>query len=206
MILDETVTAREMRAIEMNAEYLGVSKLQLMENAGRAVADTVKERLGKKKVAVVCGLGGNGGDGFVAARHLAGSGTPVEVVLSPSTRVTVAFESAPVAAALSQMCPLPSAMKSSVGTSTQEIAWVIFSCSVKAAGPRTAVSVKSTPAAISAYSAHSAPPCPITQTSVRPLAAIPATSPPASANTSLKRMVLVLIAARPSTRREAGTP
>jgi len=82
MILDEAVTAREMRAIEMNAEYLGVSKLQLMENAGRTVGEAVKERFGPKtKVLIACGLGGNGGDGFVAARHLAGQGYPVSVIL-----------------------------------------------------------------------------------------------------------------------------
>ena len=82
MILDEAVTAREMRAIEMNSEYLGVSKLQLMENAGKTVAGAVKERFSPKtKVLIACGLGGNGGDGFVAARYLAGQGYPVSVVL-----------------------------------------------------------------------------------------------------------------------------
>ena len=82
MILDDSVTTREMRAVEMNAEYIGVSRLQLMENAGRAVADAVRDRFGaKSKVAIVCGPGGNGGDGFVAARHLAGAGYEVEVLL-----------------------------------------------------------------------------------------------------------------------------
>jgi len=82
MILDDSVTTREMRAVEMNAEYLGVSRLQLMENAGRAVADVIIERFGKKsRVTIVCGPGGNGGDGFVAARHLAGAGFAVEVLL-----------------------------------------------------------------------------------------------------------------------------
>ena len=82
MILDAAVTAREMRAIEMNAEYLGVSKLQLMENAGRTIAEAVRERFEPKaKVTMACGLGGNGGDGFVAARHLACWGYPVSVVL-----------------------------------------------------------------------------------------------------------------------------
>jgi len=82
MISDELLTAREMRAVEMNSEYLGVTKLQLMENAGRAVAEAVMDRFGEKtKVTIVCGLGGNGGDGFVAARHLAGEGYPVEVIL-----------------------------------------------------------------------------------------------------------------------------
>ena len=55
----------------MNSVYLGVSTLQLMENAGRAVAEEVEKRIQTgKKVAIICGLGGNGGDGFVAARHL----------------------------------------------------------------------------------------------------------------------------------------
>jgi NAD(P)H-hydrate epimerase len=82
MLLDETLTAREMRAVEMNSEYLGVSKLQLMENAGREVAAAVMERFGKKSsVVIVCGSGGNGGDGFVAARHLAGAGYAPRVIL-----------------------------------------------------------------------------------------------------------------------------
>ena len=82
MLLDETLTAREMRAVEMNSEYLGVSKLQLMENAGRAVAAAVMERFGRKSsVVIVCGPGGNGGDGFVAARHLAGAGYTPRVIL-----------------------------------------------------------------------------------------------------------------------------
>ncbi|MCW3991776.1 MAG: NAD(P)H-hydrate dehydratase [Candidatus Bathyarchaeota archaeon] len=82
MILDEFLTTREMRAVEMNADYLGVSRLQLMENAGRAVADAIRDRLEpKRRVAIVCGPGGNGGDGFVAARHLAGAGYRVEVHL-----------------------------------------------------------------------------------------------------------------------------
>ena len=82
MLLDETLSAREMRAVEMNSEYLGVSKLQLMENAGRAVAAAVMERFGKKSsVVIVCGPGGNGGDGFVAARHLAGAGYTPRVIL-----------------------------------------------------------------------------------------------------------------------------
>lgn len=82
MILDESLTSRELRAVDMNAAYLGVSTLQLMENAGRAVADAVINRFKpSSQVAVVCGPGGNGGDGFVAARHLAGAGYAVEVFL-----------------------------------------------------------------------------------------------------------------------------
>jgi ADP-dependent NAD(P)H-hydrate dehydratase / NAD(P)H-hydrate epimerase len=82
MILDEYLTAREIQAAEYNANYLGVSNLLLMETAGKAVAEAVaaKFKLGAK-IFVACGLGGNGGDGFVAARHLSSRGYNVEVVL-----------------------------------------------------------------------------------------------------------------------------
>jgi len=80
----DVITTREMRALEMNAEYFGISRLQLMENAGRNVAVEVSSRFRPKdaRVAVFCGLGGNGGDGFVAARHLACMGFKVEVILA----------------------------------------------------------------------------------------------------------------------------
>jgi NAD(P)H-hydrate epimerase len=68
----------------MNSEYYGVSRLQLMENAGKSIADEVASRFEPKKttVAVFCGSGGNGGDGFVAARHLTCLGFKVEVLLA----------------------------------------------------------------------------------------------------------------------------
>ena len=77
-----TVTSREMRALEANSEYFGISLLQLMENAGRNVAEEVAARFPRdQRVAVFCGLGGNGGDGFVAARHLLDLGFKVTVIL-----------------------------------------------------------------------------------------------------------------------------
>jgi len=79
-----SITSREMRALETNSEYYGVSRLQLMENAGKNIADEIKSRFKppKTRVAVFCGLGGNGGDGLVAARHLLNQGYQVEVVLA----------------------------------------------------------------------------------------------------------------------------
>ncbi len=79
----ETVSSKEMAAIEMNAQYLGVSSLQLMENAGCAVARCVASRFKPQstRVVVFAGVGGNGGDGFVAARHLASLGYSVEALL-----------------------------------------------------------------------------------------------------------------------------
>jgi len=82
------ITSREMRALELNSEYFGVSRLQLMENAGRAVAEEILARFkpGETKVAIFCGLGGNGGDGFVTARHLAGHGFKVTVILAGKSK------------------------------------------------------------------------------------------------------------------------
>jgi NAD(P)H-hydrate epimerase len=82
MILDEYLTAREIQAAEYNANYLGVSNLLLMETAGKAVAEAVAAKFKPgSKVFVACGIGGNGGDGFVTARHLASRGYNVDVTL-----------------------------------------------------------------------------------------------------------------------------
>jgi len=63
------VTHERMRVIDANARALGVSGLQLMESAGRALAEAVLA-YAPKKVLVVCGRGNNGGDGMAAARYL----------------------------------------------------------------------------------------------------------------------------------------
>ncbi len=87
MKITSAISAEDMVAIEWNAEYLGVSRLLLMENAGRAVAGEVLKRvkLGSR-VAIFSGLGGNGGDGFVTARHLAPHCKVHQVVLgNPSS-------------------------------------------------------------------------------------------------------------------------
>lgn len=76
-----------MHALEVNAEYFGIMLLQLMENAGRNVAAEVASRFPKEQeIAVFCGLGGNGGDGFVAARHLAAMGYKVTVILAGKSK------------------------------------------------------------------------------------------------------------------------
>ena len=81
------VTREEMQEIDRRAaEEFGVSPDALMENAGRAVADVVAERISPScPVVVVCGKGNNGGDGLVAARLLAERGFEVEVLaLAPA--------------------------------------------------------------------------------------------------------------------------
>lgn len=73
--MENSIASREMRALELNAEYFGVSRLQLMESAGRSVAlETASRFKPNKRITLFCGLGGNGGDGFAAARHLLSRG------------------------------------------------------------------------------------------------------------------------------------
>ncbi len=70
----ERVSSLDMSITDVNSEFLGVKRLILMENAGKALADLVWEiNLTQKRSDIVffCGHGGNGGDGMVAARHLA---------------------------------------------------------------------------------------------------------------------------------------
>ncbi len=81
----EAISVEDMRAYEVNGVWLGVSLLVLMENAGRSVADYIEYRLGGvegRSIVVLAGKGGNAGDGFVAARHLASRGARVEVHLA----------------------------------------------------------------------------------------------------------------------------
>jgi hydroxyethylthiazole kinase-like uncharacterized protein yjeF len=75
------ITPDEMSELERGASEYGLGVKELMENAGRGVAEFVLSRYGPgKRVCVVCGGGNNGGDGMVAARYLTAR-CPVDVVL-----------------------------------------------------------------------------------------------------------------------------
>lgn len=79
----ELLTPTEMAAADRLTIDGGTPGIELMERAGRAVADAVAQRYprGAPQVTVVAGPGNNGGDGFVAARILAGRGFPVRMLL-----------------------------------------------------------------------------------------------------------------------------
>lgn len=63
----------DMSICDVNSEFFGISRLLLMENAGASLARAVQGLMTENinGVLVCCGTGGNGGDGFVAARHIA---------------------------------------------------------------------------------------------------------------------------------------
>jgi NAD(P)H-hydrate epimerase len=78
------VTAEEMREVDRIAvEEFGLGILQMMENAGRNLAENVLDMLNgtKGRVTILAGSGGNGGGGLCCARHLHNRGWKVWVVL-----------------------------------------------------------------------------------------------------------------------------
>ncbi|RXD05642.1 NAD(P)H-hydrate dehydratase [Sphingomonas sp. UV9] len=73
------LTAAEMRAAEDAVIATGVSVETLMDRAGTAIAHAVRRLSGSNAILILCGPGNNGGDGYVAARVLAGMGATVRV-------------------------------------------------------------------------------------------------------------------------------
>lgn len=83
----KSLTREEARAIDAQAlERFGIPSFVLMENAGRGAAEAIVASVGSRalksarpRAAIVCGGGNNGGDGYVAARHLTLAGWEVEL-------------------------------------------------------------------------------------------------------------------------------
>ena len=80
------VSNLDMRILELNTEYFGITLGMLMQQAGREIARAIQEHedIDGSMIAIFCGTGGNGGDGMVAARHLHEAGADVELYLVSS--------------------------------------------------------------------------------------------------------------------------
>ena len=78
------ITVKQMMQIEENGHRMGFLRKFMMENAGASAVRRLQEKfenLSSKNILVFAGLGNNGGDAFVIARHLAGYSSKVTVVL-----------------------------------------------------------------------------------------------------------------------------
>lgn len=78
------ISVEQMMQIENNGHQMGFLKKFMMENAGAAAVKNLVNKfndISKKNVVILAGLGNNGGDGLVMARHLSGYGVKVTVIL-----------------------------------------------------------------------------------------------------------------------------
>jgi len=87
------ITTDQMREVDRVAiEEVGPNLFQMMENAGRGLAELALDTLGASwrsaPIVVLSGTGGNGGGGICAARHLANRGAHVSVVVSDVSKLT----------------------------------------------------------------------------------------------------------------------
>jgi NAD(P)H-hydrate epimerase len=88
-VMGVVLTREQVREVDRIAiEKFGICGLVLMENAGRNAADLILRQIEAsadtpvRRVAVFCGTGNNGGDGFVIARHLVNAGVKVQIALA----------------------------------------------------------------------------------------------------------------------------
>jgi len=80
---------KEVKVLDINASYLGVPTIQLMENAGKGTSEVALEKfdIKGKKVVIICGPGNNGGDGFVVARYLQEKCKVQVVLVKPKEKI-----------------------------------------------------------------------------------------------------------------------
>jgi NAD(P)H-hydrate epimerase len=86
MTKEKAITSDQMYKIEDNGHNLiGMHRVYMMENAGHGLADFIickfKTKIKGKEIIAICGTGNNGGDSFVASRHLSGYGAHLKVIL-----------------------------------------------------------------------------------------------------------------------------
>lgn len=90
------LTCAQMTAADGLSAAAGMGAEVLMEAAGAAVAAAIASRWTLRPVTLLCGPGNNGGDGLVAARHLAAAGWPVSVALT-EPRPSLSGDATPMA-------------------------------------------------------------------------------------------------------------
>ena len=122
------LTAAEMKEVDrLSIERAGIPSVQLMENAGRSVAEFIQQRCGditRRRILVLCGKGNNGGDGFVAARYLKQMGAEPEVVLCASAEEL----RGDAAENLNRWQALPGALRITASEAEREQAAPDFAC------------------------------------------------------------------------------
>ena len=128
----KVVSAEEMRTIDRIAiQERGIPSLDLMERAGKAVADIIMSELEPESVAVVTGKGNNAGDGFVVARLLVEQKVRTKVfMLSPHEDLKgdalIKVEAAVIMVIISTCCHLSLRIKISEKAKTKANADVIY--------------------------------------------------------------------------------
>ncbi|WP_455279013.1 NAD(P)H-hydrate dehydratase [[Eubacterium] cellulosolvens] len=86
---NEYLTSSDIKRLDLNSDYLGISTIQLMENAGKSIVNEIISRFKQEsRILILAGTGRNGGDGMVSARHLASLGYNVSTwLIGPESNI-----------------------------------------------------------------------------------------------------------------------